>query len=321
MRPEILYSLFQPVTTLPGVGPRLGTLFERLAGDKIVDLLWHLPVGRIDRRFTPKLAEAPDGVVATILVRVGAHHPPPNKRQPYRIACSDETGEIELVFFHGHEEYLKKTLPEGSSRVLSGKIDHFRGRLQMTHPDHIAEPADIERLISVEPVYPLTTGLTPKTVARAITGALARAPDLPEWIDATYLARQGWASWPQSLRRAHAPDAAADLAPDAPARARLAYDELLASQLAVALVRAQTKRLPGRELRARGHLKSKALAALPFDLTAGQETALAEILADMASPRRMVRMLQGDVGSGKTVVAFLAMLTAGAPRPNATPDC
>ncbi|MHA1114541.1 MAG: hypothetical protein ACTSRY_08600 [Alphaproteobacteria bacterium] len=303
MRPEILYPLFHPVTDLPGIGPRIGKLFEKIAGARIVDLLWHLPSGLIDRRFAPPVADAPDGVVATLTVTVEAHQPPPGRsgsRLPYRVICSDPTGQIALVFFHARADYLEKILPIGAKRIVSGRVEHFRGRPQMSHPDHVAAPDELATLARVEPVYPLTAGLTPKPLTRAVAAALKAAPDMAEsalkaapdmaeWIDPAYLARQGWPDWRAALLTAHAPESEADLAPGAPARMRLAFDELLASQLAIALMRAQTRRLAGRALTGDGALRAKVVAALPFQLTASQTGALDEILADMGAPRRMSR--------------------------------
>ncbi|RMD61367.1 MAG: DEAD/DEAH box helicase, partial [Alphaproteobacteria bacterium] len=310
MRPQILFPLFAPVTVLPGVGTRIAKLIERLAGPRVVDLCWHLPSGLIDRRYTPKIAQAEIGRIATLTVTVVAHRPSPGPRRPYRILCRDETGEIELVFFHAKPDYLAKVLPEGSRRAVSGKVESFGGHLQMTHPDHIAPAEDLARLTTVEPVYPLTAGLTLKPLVKAVRGALARAPELPEWLDPALRERHGWLGWRAALMAAHAPTRMEDLSPSAPARARLAYDELLANQLALALVRRQQRAQRGRALRSDGRLRAKALATLPFRLTRSQEQAVSEILGDMAHETRMLRLLQGDVGSGKTVVALLAMLNA-----------
>ena len=309
-RPEILFPLFAPVTALLGVGPRIGKLIEKLAGPHVVDLLWHLPSGLIDRRFAPKIAAAPAGAVVTITVRVEAHMPAHNRRAPYKIRCSDDTGIMDLVFFHANGEYLARNLPEGEIRVVSGKIEHYDGVAQMTHPDHIGTPDEIARLKSVEPVYPMTGGLTPKPLVRAIREAVSRAPDLAEWQDAAWISQRGWLPWREALTGAHAPDSEAALLGGAPARARLAYDELLANQLALLLVRAHQRHMPGRSIAGDGELRRKVRAALPFELTSSQTRALEEIMADMASATRMLRLLQGDVGSGKTVVAFLAMLNA-----------
>ena len=308
MRPQILYPLFAPVTSLAGVGPRLGKLYERLGCPNLVGLLWHLPSGIIDRRYAPKVSAAEVGKIATLVLTVDGHEPPGNPRLPYRVRCRDETGVLFLVFFHARRDYLEKVLPVGEVRVVSGRLERFRDRLQITHPDHIGTLAELESLKGVEPVYPLTAGLTLKLMGKSVRAALARAPELPEWIDPAYRAQQGWASWHQSLAKAHAPDSEADLDPLTKPRARLAYDELFANQLAVALVRAHQRRLSGRPIKGDGHLRAKVIAALPFVLTRSQKDAVRDILADMAGETRMLRLLQGDVGSGKTIVALLALV-------------
>jgi ATP-dependent DNA helicase RecG len=310
LRPEILYPLFAPITVLSGVGPRFAKLFEGLAGPHVVDLCWHLPSGVIDRRYAPQVAAAQPGRVATLTLRVGRHRPPPVPRQPYRVQCHDDSGALELVFFHAKADYLQRILPEGETRVVSGKLEIFNDALQMTHPDHIGRPEERAGLMTVEPVYPLTAGLSLKVVGKAVQAALGQAPALPEWLDPAYLERQGWAGWHDSLTRAHGPRDQADLLPTTPTRARLAYDELLANQLALALVRARQRRQRGRAVAGDGRLRAKVLAALPYQLTGSQRAAVERITADMATGSRMMRLLQGDVGSGKTVVALLAMLAA-----------
>jgi ATP-dependent DNA helicase RecG len=313
LRPEILFPLFAPLTSLPGVGPRFAKLMEKLAGDKVVSLCWHLPTGLIDRRFAPKLADAPEGAIVTLTLVVDGHVPPGNRRLPYKVRCRDETGFIHLVFFNARPDYLLKALPVGETRAVSGRVERYErhgAELQMTHPDYIVPLAELATLQKVEPVYRLTAGLTPKVLGKAIREALARAPELPEWQDAAYLKRQGWPAWRPALHAVHQPESERDLAMDTPARQRLAFDELLANQLALALVRARQRRQAGRRIVGSGSLQGKAIAALPFALTPSQTRSLAEIQADMASETRMLRLLQGDVGSGKTVVALLAMLTA-----------
>jgi len=311
MRPEILFPLFKPVTGLSGVGPRIAKSVERLAGERVVDLLWHLPNALIDRRYAPKIAEARSGVVATLTVHVDRHQRPPSRRQPYKVYASDETGQIALVFFHGRPDYLGKILPEGETRVISGKVEHFGGEVQMTHPDHVGTLAELEQLQAIEPVYPLTAGVTLKVLAKAIGQALEAAPEMPhEWIDPSFVQKNKWPSWKDALATAHHPDGEQALEPTAPARMRLAYDELLANQLALSLVRLNMRKLPGRGVQGDGRLREKVVAALPFKLTASQEQTLTEVEADMALPSRMLRLVQGDVGSGKTVVALLAMLAA-----------
>lgn len=310
VRPQILFPLFGAVTGLPGIGPRNAKLVESLAGPHLVDLLWHLPREIVDRRFSPKVVEAPEGRVATLTVRVEAHFPTGDRRKPYKVRCSDDSGFLTLVFFHARGDYLERILPVGETRVISGRIERFGGEIQMPHPDHIVPVGEADAIRRVEPIYPMTAGLSPKTFGKAIMAALAKAPDLPEWLDPTFRERRHWENWLDSLRAAHAPKGEEELSPLTNARERLAYDELLANQLALALIRATQRKLPGRSIAGDSTLRSKVTAALPFSLTPSQETALLEICADMKTSSRMLRLLQGDVGSGKTVVALLAMLNA-----------
>jgi ATP-dependent DNA helicase RecG len=310
MRPEILYPPFEPVTTLKGIGPRIAKGLENLCGERIVDLYWHLPSGLIDRRYAPTVADAEPGRVATLTVTIDKHIKPPNKRLPYKIITSDDTGTLVLVFFHAHSDYLIKTLPEGETRVVSGTCERFGQEMQMTHPDRIGTVAEIDQLKSVEPVYPLTAGVSLKILGKAMAGALERVPELDEWQDPEYFKKNGWKPWGTALKEAHAPLSMDDLEPTAPARKRLAYDELLANQLALSLMRLHMHKTAGRGIRGDGSLQEKVLAALPFALTPSQKTSMQEIANDMASDTRMLRLLQGDVGSGKTVVALMAMLGA-----------
>lgn len=308
-RPEVLFPLFADVARLPGVGPRLKKLIEKLAGPRVVDLIWHLPSGVIDRRYRPRVAEARPGEVATMEVTVGAHRAPPKgSRTPYRVTCFDGSGEIALTFFHAREDYLRRLLPEGAQRVISGEVELYNGLAQMPHPDHILAPDEAASLPLFEPVYPLTAGLSSKVLGKAIAAALDRVPELDEWQDAAWRRQQGWPAWHEAVRMAHAPEGREGLEPDHPGRARLAYDEVLATQLALALVRARMKRTRGRPVAGNGRLRRKVEASLPFELTRGQRVAIAEIEADLKEPFRMLRLLQGDVGSGKTLVALMAML-------------
>ena len=310
MRPEVLFPLFASIEQLPGIGPKLAGLLARLAGGRVVDILFHLPVGVIDRRRMPPIPECRDGEIVTLRVTVLRHFPAPRRGRPYRVLCAGEGGELALVFFHAKADYLETLLPPGAERVVSGRVDHFNGQLQMAHPDHVVAPGEAAAIAVVEPQYGLTAGITPKVMAKAVEGALKRLPALPEWQDAAWLAHRQWPDWAAAVRRAHAPESLADIQPEAPARQRLAYDELLANQLALAIIRRREVKKKGRSFKDTGVLQEKVEAALPFRLTQWQRQALAEIAGDMASSDRMVRLLQGDVGSGKTVVALLAMLVA-----------
>lgn len=310
MRPEILFSAFVPVSSLPGVGPRIAKLIEKAAGPRIVDLFWHLPTGIVDRRFSPPVASAPDGVIATLNVTVDRHVPSPNKRLPYKVFCSDDSGQLTLVFFHARPDYLQRALPLGEERVVSGRIQHYGEEIQITHPDHIGTSEELDSLKSVEPIYRLTAGLTARPLHRAIQSALDEAVELPEWLVPEFASMHEWQSWRESLLATHTPESAKELEPINPVRERLAYDELLANQLALALVRESVRRGAGRAITGDGSLRRQAIDRLPYKLTGAQRRALEEIYQDMGSDSRMLRLLQGDVGSGKTIVAFLAMLNA-----------
>ncbi|HTQ13417.1 MAG TPA: ATP-dependent DNA helicase RecG [Rhizomicrobium sp.] len=309
MRPAILFPLFAETRTLPGIGPRLAKLVARAAGTRLLDLVFDLPSGLVDRSYRPRLIDAEEGRIATVTVNVLDHIPPRDRRQPYRVRCSDDTATVELVFFHAHADYLQKTLPPGSRRIVSGRIERFSGRLQMAHPDHIVPPEEADVLMQ-EPVYRLTENLPAKPMAKAIRGALDKVPQMPEWLDPAFRRAHAWQTFNEALETVHAPKSDGDLSPLSPARMRLAYDELLANQLALVLIRARLRGQKGRSIRGDGHLKAKAIAALPFALTDAQKQAEAEIEADMAAGTRMLRLLQGDVGAGKTVVAMLALLNA-----------
>ncbi len=309
MRPEVLFPLFAPVRILPGVGSQLEATLTRLAGPRVVDLLWHLPTTVVERHRCESIAVAAPGSVI-LTVRIDEHQAPRTPRQPYRVWASDDSGAIALVFFHARPEYLQRVLPVGERRIVSGVLDHYGEAAQITHPDYIVGLDAADEIPRIETVYPLAAGLSGKVLRRLIAAALNRAPALDEWLDAALVRQRGWSDWRTSVAALHEPADAAALDVMTPARVRVAYDELLANQLALALMRAHLKRQPGRAISGDGRLRQRFRDALPFPLTRAQELALTEINADMAAPTRMLRLLQGDVGSGKTVVAFLAMLTA-----------
>ena len=310
MRPSILFPLFADIRTLSGVGPKLEKLIAKVAGTRLVDLIFDLPVGVVDRSYRPKLIAAEPGRIATVEINVLDHLPPRVKSQPYKVRVSDETAVMDLVFFRGDPKYLNQVLPTGSRRLVSGRIESFKDRLQMAHPDYVVVPDDAAALPQHEAVYALTEGLTPKVMLKAVRGALERVPEMPEWQDRAFLRQRDFDSYNRALTAAHAPEHEADLSPETLARRRLAYDELLANQLALLLIRSRMRAPGGRRLPGDGHLKARVIAALPFALTDGQLSVLSEIEADMASDKRMLRLLQGDVGSGKTIVALLALLNA-----------
>ncbi|HEX3663863.1 MAG TPA: ATP-dependent DNA helicase RecG [Rhizomicrobium sp.] len=310
MRPAVLFPLFAETSTLPGVGPQLARLMGRIAGDRIVDLLFYLPTGVIDRTWRPKLNEIEEPRVATFVLNVLDLVPHRDPRQPFRVRCSDDTSAVELVFFHAKPEYLARLLPPGARRIVSGRIERFGSKLQMVHPDHIVPPEEPDRLPAHEPVYALTEKLSGKVLTKAIRNALDTLPVLSEWQDQSFMAARDWPSFAEAIRAVHTPEHENEIEPTSPARTRLAYDELLANQLALTLIRKRLRTRKGRAFAGDGRLIARARAALPFALTDAQQSVLEEVLADMAGPQRMVRLVQGDVGAGKTIVALLAMLNA-----------
>ncbi|MGH6943269.1 MAG: ATP-dependent DNA helicase RecG, partial [Geminicoccaceae bacterium] len=308
-------ALLAPVSRLKGVGPRLTATLAGLLGapggpePRIIDLLWHLPHGVADRRLTDDLASGV-GRRVTLEARIQEHQPPYRARQPYRVRCWTQAGFLHLVFFRARAPYLAEALPLGATRIVSGTLTRFGSAWQIVHPEQILTVEDHATSGQFQPLYPLTEGLSQGVLGRIISRALDHIPTLPEWQDPSWLERQRWPSFAQALRRIHRPAGPDDVRPEAPARRRLAYDELLASQVALTLVRGRAQELTGRALRGDGRLRRALLEALPFRLTPAQRAALAEIDADLARPVRMLRLLQGDVGSGKTLVAVLAMLRA-----------
>jgi ATP-dependent DNA helicase RecG len=309
-RPDILFPLFSDLTALDGIGPKLARVFARMEIARPVDLVLTLPVSGTDRRLRASITEVRLPEVVTVEVAVGLHQPPAARGRPYRIHVRDAATEFQLVWFHPREDWLRAQLPAGSRRIVSGRVEIFDSIAQMVHPDHILRPGTAETLPEFEPVYPLTAGLTLRVMSRAVQDSLARTRPLPEWIEPSVKAARRWPDWQEALRTAHAPAGLADLAPTTPARERLAYDELLAHQVTLGLARARMKRAKGFRTAGDGRLRERVCAALPYHPTGAQTRALAEITADMTSETRMNRLLQGDVGSGKTLVAFLAMLAA-----------
>ncbi|WP_439368143.1 ATP-dependent DNA helicase RecG [Bradyrhizobium sp. DASA03120] len=312
MRPSLLNPLFAPVTSLPGVGPKQDKLLQYLLSrnetPRLVDLLLHLPSQVIDRRARPKIRDAAVGTMVTLEVTVDRHRPPPprNSRAPYLVYASDETGDVVLTFFRAKPGYVEKLLPVGEKRFVSGTLQMYDGIPQIVHPDRVLDEEAISKLSGIDPVYPLTEGLALGSLRRAIAQALQKLPALPEWISPDVLRRCHFPPIAEALNRVHQPVELTDILPDQPFWSRLAFDELLAGQLALALIRAQLRRPAGVRNAGDGHLRNKIIDALPYALTPSQRSAAAAIAEDLKQPVRMLRLLQGDVGSGKTVVALLA---------------
>ena len=292
------------MTSLRGVGPERASRIERVAGGtRVMDLLLHMPEGYVDRRASPRrLADARPGQVVTVEVQV-VQVEPGTGRHPWRVRCTDGTAGLHLVYFH---QRPPRHATPGARLLVSGKLDSYGGQLQMDKPDHVLLAEQRHLLPPVEPIWPLTAGLFPNHLRAALRGALERVPTLPEWHDPHLMRREDWPGFAEALREVQAPTAP----PREIARQRLAYDELLAHQVALAYVRTRERQRPGRPLLGDGKLREAALARFGHPLTPSQAQALAEIDNDLGAPRRMLRLLQGDVGSGKTLVALLAMLRA-----------
>jgi ATP-dependent DNA helicase RecG len=312
MRPALLNPLFAPVTSLAGVGPRQDKLFRYLLGrdetPRLVDLLLHLPASVIDRRARPKIRDVVPGTVVTLEVTVDRHRPTPgrNARAPHLVYASDDTGDVVLTYFRAQPGYVEKLLPVGANRYVSGTAQMYDGTLQITHPDRVVDEAGFAKLSGIDPVYPLTEGLALGSLRRAMAQALQKLPSLPEWISPEVIRRCKFPPIAEALNRVHLPVELTDILPDGPFWSRLAFDELLAGQLTLALVRAQLRRPAGDRHAGDGHLRHRIIDALPYSLTSSQQAASAAITDDLRQPVRMLRLLQGDVGSGKTVVALLA---------------
>ena len=309
MRPQILFPLFAEVSTLKGVGPKILPLVQKLAGPLVRDVLFLSPSGLIVRRPMTS-ANAVEGQVGVFEVVIDRLIVPGKPGVPIKVRATDETGFVHMIWFGGSAQHIDRLLPKGQKRLVSGKVERFNSEVQIVHPD-IFTPEQAGDIAAIEPVYPATQGLSSRVIRKLTQAALQHAPELPEWQDPAWLAKTRWPGWRAALERLHAPEAEPDLDPDAPARQRLAYDELFAHQLALARRRRARQITPGPRI-APGEASDHLLAALPFDLTGAQAQAVAEIRRDLASGEQMGRLLQGDVGSGKTAVAALALADTAA---------
>ncbi|RSB46966.1 MULTISPECIES: ATP-dependent DNA helicase RecG [Brevundimonas] len=308
MRPEILFPLFADVSTLKGVGPRSAPLVQKVAGPLVRDVLFLSPSGVIQRRRTTAM-EAVDGEIGVFEVTIDRLIPPHKHGAPIKVRAIDDTGFIHLIWFAGSPRHIESLAPRGSRRLVTGKVERFNSEVQIAHPDYILPVEKVDEIPLSEPVYPATQGLTSRQIRKLAQGALALAPELPEWQEPNWLAARRWVGWRAALEALHAPMTEAELTPDTPVRQRLAYDELFAHQLALARRRRARQITPSVRI-APGEASARLLAALPFALTGAQEQAVAEIRADLTSGEQMGRLLQGDVGSGKTAVAALALADA-----------
>ena len=307
MRPKILYKLFSNLETIKGIGPKNAKLIERLCGKYLLDLILHRPIAYIDRRNSPKIKDLSNNSIVTLILKVDGHTPSFNKRMPYKITCSDDTGQLNIVYFNLRGPYLKKMFPIGSKKVVSGKVEEFNGIFQMTHPQHIADESNLDSVKKIECVYPLTAGISSKIIQKSINSSLAIIDDLPEWIPNEYLQKNNWTSWKRSIYEMHNPNELKEDKEDIYLN-RLVFDELLSQQLTVRLIKNKISKLKGNTIKPNGSLLEQLKSHLSFELTDDQNQAIKEISKDQSSPNKMLRLIQGDVGSGKTIVALHSMI-------------
>jgi ATP-dependent DNA helicase RecG len=311
MRPEILFPLFKDTTSLPGLGPRLAALVEKVAGPRVRDLLLWRPTSVIDRSRRPTIAEAKEGEIATIHATVEGHlEPPANRFTPYKVRLADETGFLHLVYFKPRIPYLRRLLPDGEVRIVSGRVERYGSEKQISHPDYVWTEAEASEFTGLETVYALTQGLSLKVLRKAIRAAFDGLPHLPEWHDGAVREGRDWPDWHRSLKTLHFPETLAEADPAHPAHQRLAFDELFARQLALQIVSQRRRKKSVHPLTGGGERVSQVLDNAPFEPTGAQMRAFDEIARDLASDRRMMRLLHGDVGAGKTFVAALTAARA-----------
>ena len=309
LRPKILYPLFSSLNNIPGVGSRTAKLIEKITTPNLFGLCKHLPTNLLTRKRIIKLSFAEKDKFIILPVKIISHKPSRRKNMPYKIACFGGGVALDLVFFNARPDYLEEILPINEKRVISGKIDFFREKYQIIHPDYVVDLKDRKDIPSSGPIYPSTKGLTQRVLKKSITWSLDQLPDLPEWAETNLMMRKKWLPWKESLISLHNANNDFDLRASSSNRTRLAYDELLANQLAISIIRSDIKTHVGKSITSKRVIQNKVISLLPFKMTDSQKKALEKIELEIAGSKRMVHLLQGDVGSGKTIVALLSMLT------------
>jgi ATP-dependent DNA helicase RecG len=311
---ERLDSLFKDISTIRGAFGKKRAFYCKLMGGRVVDALWHLPSGIELREKIDNLHEKLVSKTVTLIARVDSHEPSSRLGRPYRVICDFNGERLEVVFFNFNRHYLKEKATVGKNIMITGKLEYdarFKESVwKITHPDHIGSPAELPYWVGVKPIYPLTAGTNQYSVTHVIKDSLKIMPHLPEWLDPDFIKQKKWPSWNEALRSAHHPQAYFDVTAEHPSRQRLAYDEILAHQLSLHLTKRQNLKLASLPLLGDGRLRKKLTGNLPFTLTSSQFEAIAEISSDLNKPSQMLRLLQGDVGSGKTLVAIMSALQA-----------
>ena len=308
MRPEKLNSIYSSITTLPGIGPKIENLFNRMGIYRKLHFLWHIPYNVIKREHHKNVHDAKVSSLISIKVKIIKHIPSKFKRQPYRINCICGDTPIDIVYFYARHPVMRATLPVGKEKIISGKLEYYKNTYQITHPSHVIDSYNSDQIKDIEPVYSLTSGLSQRIVIKYLEKILQSLPKFNEWIDNKTLNKYTFNNWGKSIQAIHNPDNSEDLINNNIYRKRLAYDELLAHQLAIAIIRNSNQKQKGLSFSSKDNLVDKFKKTLPFKLTKSQLNSWIEIEKDLISNNQMIRLLQGDVGSGKTVVALLSML-------------
>ena len=310
MRPSELFHLFGDLNNLSGIGPKTVINLKNLSIEKPRDFLFNLPFSVLDRLPVSSIRGVPASKIVTVEVLVKAHKIGRSRASAHRVTVQDTEVSFQLVFFNARKEYLESLLPVGERRIISGKLEFYDNIPQIVHPHHVKKINEEKAIVRFEPVYPLTSGVSQKLMFGTINGLLEKLPKLGEWIDHELLKIKGWPSWQDALKSAHCPVSADGASNTNPARLRLAFDELFSHQLSLSIARNKIKRSKGRENISTGIFQTKVLNNLPFKFTEDQKLSIRDILDDLKKPERMNRLLQGDVGSGKTIVAFIGLIAA-----------
>ena len=310
MRPSELFHLFGDLNNLSGIGPKTVINLKNLSIEKPRDFLFNLPFSVLDRLPVNSIRGVPASKIVTVEVLVKAHKIGRSRASAYRVTVQDTEVSFQLVFFNARKEYLENLFPVGERRIISGKLEFYDNIPQIVHPHHVKKINEEKAIVRFEPVYPLTSGVSQKLMFGTINGLLEKLPKLGEWIDHELLKIKGWPSWQDALKSAHCPVSADGASNTNPARLRLAFDELFSHQLSLSIARNKIKRSKGKANISTGIFQTKVLNNLPFKFTEDQKLSIRDILDDLKKPERMNRLLQGDVGSGKTIVAFIGLIAA-----------
>ncbi len=310
MRPEKINKIYSEINILPGIGPKIENLFNKMGIYRVLHFLWHIPYNVIKRQKHLNIHDAEINSLVTLKIKILKHNPSRFKRQPYKINCICGDTPIDIVYFYARHPVVRAALPVGKERYVSGKLDFFRNTYQITHPSHVIDSSELNQLKDIEPVYGLTGGLSQRIVLKYIEKILSTLPTFDEWIEEKIISKYSFKSWNTSIKCLHNPENPNDLINNNIYRRRLAFDELFAHQLAISIIRNSNFKKKGLKFNSKSLLVDKFLLNLPFKLTKSQTISWKNIKNDLISGNQMVRLLQGDVGCGKTIVSLIAMILA-----------